>query len=248
MDPLFKARLINVGLSVGFVCQVYIPSAARKLPRSHLKSIRSRLVAVVAYSGLASFILAPWLGSRLGLGSWSYLISLERWKLDLGAIARALLLMAALFNGPLIKDWPPVASHGLEGIRDYLVGPLSEELVFRGAGIAMYEAADALSRGAIENSLLFGMSHCHHGISAWYHGRLSLNRAIIGTLLHIFMTTVFGIVASEILIRTGSVWASFAVHSFCNWVGPPDFSTNDNWYRLSLLAGVFCFFAFISYI
>lgn len=238
---------MNAGLAVGFVIQVYIPTATRRLPRGHPKSLVARLITVTIYSGFASLIFAPWLSQSLGLCTWNHIISLQRWHFGVMPTLRSLLLVVALFNGPLIKDWPPHTSKGLEAIRDYLIGPLAEEIVFRGAGIALYEAANSLNRGTVESSLLFGLAHCHHGVYAWYRGMISLKRALVLTIAHILMTTTFGILASEIATRTGSIWASFFVHSFCNWVGPPDLN-GPAWYWASLVAGIVSFFAFITHI
>lgn len=39
------------------------------------------------------------------------------------------------------------------------------------------------------------------------------------------MTLVFGTYSSFIYLRTHSFWSSFLLHAFCNFLGPPSFSS-----------------------
>ncbi|EIW65728.1 hypothetical protein TREMEDRAFT_15682, partial [Tremella mesenterica DSM 1558] len=108
----------------------------------------------------------------------------------------------------------------LIALRNYVVGPMTEELVFRSCILSV-----SILGGLSSSTLVFGtplwfsLAHAHH---AWesYRRNGSTRRAAIqatmGCLFQIGYTTLFGWFASYSFIRTGSILPPLASHIFCN--------------------------------
>lgn len=84
--------------------------------------------------------------------------------------------------------------------------------------------------------LIFGLAHLHHlhefiiyhrKPQTSYLGAIFTPSVIIpGLLRAVFQfgyTSLFGIFAAFIFLRTGNIWACLAAHSLCNWQGLPRF-------------------------
>ncbi|KAL1915533.1 uncharacterized protein VTP21DRAFT_6657 [Calcarisporiella thermophila] len=155
-----------------------------------------------------------------------------------------LLLTFILFLGPLsilyFEEYLPFQRHfvfyrdvvetisSLIGVRNYIVGPLSEEFVFRATMVLLLYNA-GFSRLSIVFGLpcFFGLAHIHH---AWeyYNNNGKNRRAMIQACLRagfqFFYTTVFGWYSTLLFLRTGSILAPTICHIFCNCMGFPDFA------------------------
>ena len=119
-----------------------------------------------------------------------------------GALAVA--ATSALFLGPTVQAWldgvtPASAVHALwhrlrspSGMRDLLVAPVTEEVVFRGGACAVMARA-GWSRAAVTylSPLGFGVAHLHHLIEARRRG-VPLARAVLSAAAQLSYTTVFG--------------------------------------------------------
>ncbi|KAI7862869.1 CAAX protease self-immunity-domain-containing protein [Spinellus fusiger] len=110
----------------------------------------------------------------------------------------------------------------LAGQRNYLVAPITEEVVFRACTLAVLSAAHHSKAYLIFVSpLYFGLAHVHH---AWekYCLKMPLSQVIVSSLFQFMYTSVFGWYASFVFLRTGSVWPPILCHVFCNSMGFPD--------------------------
>lgn len=124
-------------------------------------------------------------------------------------------------------------------LRNLLVGPVTEELVFRGLMVPVGVTAHCVGRGSAAFSscaqsvclwspLFFVLAHVHHlyetlrgAGAAW---RRQLLPAVLGMLLQMTYTGIFGVIAGLLLIRTGSLWSSMLSHVICNTMQLPDVS------------------------
>lgn len=152
-------------------------------------------------------------------------------------IARALLLTAILFTGPLFergvaegewRDWVrgrrvSETLGGWIGWRNYVAGPVSEEIMFRSVIIAVHLLARlGAGRTVFLVPVYFGIAHVHH----FYEFRIThpetpLVWAVLRSVVQFSYTTVFGWYANFLFLRTGSLLAVIVVHTFCNWCGLP---------------------------
>ncbi|AAW46237.2 prenyl-dependent CAAX protease, putative [Cryptococcus deneoformans JEC21] len=112
---------------------------------------------------------------------------------------------------------------GLVEVRNYIVGPLTEEMVFRSTILAV----SLLGRLSLKSLVFgtpmwFGIAHAHHGFEMYKrngrNGAAAL-QAILTTLFQLTYTTLFGWFASYLYLRTGSVLPPLSAHIYCNVMG-----------------------------
>ncbi|KAJ2007638.1 CAAX prenyl protease [Coemansia thaxteri] len=139
------------------------------------------------------------------------------------------------FLGPLAVDrlegafqWDSVraawSAWGMTEWRNLVVGPVTEELVFRGSVVPLWLKAGVSPAGVIAFSpLVFAAAHVHHAVAALVAvPRPPVNAVLARMVLQISYTWVFGCFAAALFIRTHSVAGSIAAHIVCNHQGLPD--------------------------
>lgn len=104
-------------------------------------------------------------------------------------------------------------------------GPITEECLFRSAGVPLLLCAGTGLTGTIFLSpLVFGLAHLHHFYEFRItHPRTPLPVAIARSILQLSYTSLFGAYATFLFLRTGSLFAVILVHAFCNCMGLPRF-------------------------
>lgn len=119
----------------------------------------------------------------------------------------------------------PVSSSERWGaIRDYVVAPFAEEVVFRGCMVCPLLSAGLRPPMATAVApLFFGTAHVHHAYVKLRDGG-SVANVVISTIVQFAYTTLFGMYAAHAFLRTGSTPAVIFCHSFCNVMGLPDLS------------------------
>ena len=108
--------------------------------------------------------------------------------------------------------------------RNFVVGPLTEEVVFRSAICALLLGAGASTGDVVLHApLYFGVAHAHH---AWEKVRegMSLKHAVMGTVLQMSYTSLFGFFVTFVFVRTAHLLPLVLVHAFCNVMGLPPLS------------------------
>ncbi|KAI0065973.1 Abi-domain-containing protein [Artomyces pyxidatus] len=120
------------------------------------------------------------------------------------------------------------------GFRNYVVGPISEELVWRSCIIAAYHLAGASNLLMIFlTPISFGAAHLHHGWETYNkfgRTRQALQRAIVMTLFQFTYTTLFGFHCAYLFLRSSSVFPPMIAHTFCNFMGVPQLQEELKWY------------------
>ncbi|KAM0745590.1 Abi-domain-containing protein [Meredithblackwellia eburnea MCA 4105] len=111
------------------------------------------------------------------------------------------------------------------GFRTFIIGPLTEELVFRSCIIAIsHQARFSVSSIIFLSPIYFGFAHIHHAWEVYIAGgktKDALVKGVLGCSFQFLYTTLFGWYASFLFMRAGSVIPPFLAHSFCNWMGLP---------------------------
>jgi prenyl protein peptidase len=109
-------------------------------------------------------------------------------------------------------------------IRNFVVAPITEEVVFRGCMVpALLATGMTPLKASLVAPLFFGVAHVHHGWIQIRQGQ-PLSRVTLVTTFQCAYTSLFGSYAAYAFIRTGSVGAVIVSHAFCNWMGLPDLS------------------------
>ena len=108
-------------------------------------------------------------------------------------------------------------------LRNLLVGPLSEEFVFRACMVPLLLEAGCSTRTSVVCSpLFFGVAHLHHLRRRVREDRAPFVEALGQTLFQFAYTTLFGVYTAFVFARTAHLGAAFACHAFCNYMGLPD--------------------------
>ena len=246
--------LLQILYTLIYVLPLYISPNSRPSPslsRDAASVIQARIRAVTLSCILTSLITIYILTTQALLRPLQVLSLLGYSPLPLNSTFSPVLLTSLLFAGPLFERLVTIPSTSLSrrsllqsifttlsswtGYRNYVAGPLTEELLFRSHLIPLHIVAQlSPSRIVFVSPLYFGIAHVHHCYEyRLTHPHTPLLPVLVRTLVQFGYTTVFGWYATFVFLRTGSLWGVVLVHAFCNWCGLPRF-----WGRVQMDAGV----------
>lgn len=214
-------------LSFGYVSSLYVwgSQTSRNLPQT----IKKRFISCFVNMMVAPF-LVEWIVSTIG---YEFpLFKLLGLRLDglLAALFLPLALTAGLFLGPIsvnyMSEYEDDESFSWDKIdlfwlRNHVVGPLSEEFIFRSCMLSILIVSFAPSTSIALSSLFFGAAHLHHIYSNLYEGH-NLKSAVLIVGFQVLYTSLFGAYSSFLFLRTGHFVAPFLAHTFCNHMGFPN--------------------------
>eukprot|EP00055_Hartaetosiga_balthica_P007098 m.23985 g.23985 ORF g.23985 m.23985 type:complete len:293 (-) comp5603_c0_seq1:226-1104(-) len=239
---LLKAVGFGLGVSALYVGSIYLTNTTQN--RNHPSAMKKRMAAVGGVTVLSPLLLYIFYGqpSSSSLSSavdpscsvsfWDAIFLTPSIKHHLVAAMKGLLLFATLFIGPILQDlsdgvwlaqFKYFYNHRTEFVRNFVVAPLTEEIVFRACVTApLFFYLKEKSASGIQNNylvalvgpLFFGVAHAHH----YFEGI-----PLLHILFQIAYTTLFGFLSAMTMIYTNSIIAAIVAHSFCNWMGFPGF-------------------------
>ncbi|MBA0693021.1 hypothetical protein Goari_010537 [Gossypium aridum] len=106
--------------------------------------------------------------------------------------------------------------------RNFIVAPVTEELVFRACMIPLLLCGGFKAYNAIFLCpTFFSLAHLNHMMEIYSRHNYSLLKASLVVGLQLGYTVVFGSYASFLFIRTGNIAAPLVAHAFCNYMGLP---------------------------
>ena len=253
-----RRETIQILYTIIYVLPFYLHPTTRPSPilyRDSPSVIRTRIRLVSISVALSVFITTYVLAQDLHLSRLSILHCFGVYPAPLlSSIVRPVLLTACLFAGPLFEkgviegEWRrwwtlrPVKEtlSTWTGYRNFVVGPLSEEILFRALIISLHlftppapDTVDVSKDGSSQphpplrilifiTPLYFGIAHIHHCYEQRLtHPRIPFLPILLSSIVQFAYTTVFGWYAAFLYLRTGSLWGVVAVHSFCNCMGLP---------------------------
>jgi len=211
--------------------------------------IRARLLVVTLSSILSCFVLFVVIWNLTGGLPETLWDSVDSTLARLGFIPPdslrdailPCLIAPALFLGPLYvqfldrlfplqKAWsmkysvvPYVCTW--QGWRTVIIGPITEEVVFRACILAAYKMAGSSQWKMVYLSpLWFGVAHVHHAwdtYNRYGRTRSALQVALGRTVFQLAYTSLFGFHCSWLFLRTGSLLSPILSHVFCNIMGLP---------------------------
>jgi len=228
--------------------------------RNSPASIKARARSVFWVSAICTVITAAVLAIYGRANLLEVLRLLGLFPVNLFDVTRSLLLTAILFAGPLFEEgivdgnWRGWLSFGsfkryviddLVTFRALVVGPVSEEVVFRSLAVSLYLLANVEpSEIVFKTPLIFGLAHLHHlnetivkhqtSERSYLATAMTPSVLLSGLVMITFQfayTSLFGVFATFLYLRTGNVYACILAHSFCNYMGFPRV-----WGRLSRVA------------
>lgn len=233
------AVLLCGALACGYVGSLYVWGSP--LPRDHPAVIKRRFTSVLVVSGLSP--ASVWVWKELtGIRTDTPLPTLLGLRLEglLPATLLPLLLTMVLFLGPLMQlcmDCPWRCMEGLRGalaprrlllcvadvrwLRNHVVAPLSEELVFRACMLPVLLPCAGPRYAVMACPVFFGVAHFHHVIEQLRFRQSSVGSIFMAAAFQFSYTAVFGAYTAFIFLRTGHLAGPVLCHSFCNSMGFP---------------------------
>ncbi|KAJ7472660.1 hypothetical protein FB451DRAFT_1250279 [Mycena latifolia] len=251
----FSSHLLALLFSVSYVGSLYVvrnarislkaPVAGQQVPggsRDDPSVIRARLTAATIASAfncaiIYYLVLKNTLPSSTHTFATTRSILGVRWPASvLSCLQTPLLFLGPFYASYLASALPGQTNYSLKrdfsdmfstwiGFRNYVWGPLTEEVVFRACVLAVYSMGGASRRKMIAFApLVFGLAHVHHAWETYNRfGRTTaaFKRAAISTLFQAAYTTLFGAHASFLFLCTASLVPPLTAHIFCNIMGVP---------------------------
>ncbi|CAM5154929.1 unnamed protein product [Natator depressus] len=235
----WAALLACLSLACAYVGSLYVWNS--HLPRDHPAVIKRRFTSVLIVSGLSPLFV--WLWKELtGIKPGISLLVLLGFRLEgiVPATLLPLLLTMVLFLGPLIQlsmdcpwDWVDglkvmfdphfwvLCLSDMRWLRNQVIAPLTEELVFRACMLPMLIPCTGLGPAIFTCPLFFGVAHFHHVIEQLRFRQGSIASIFLSAAFQFSYTAVFGAYTAFIFIRTGHLIGPVLCHSFCNYIGFP---------------------------
>lgn len=239
------AAFLSILFTLLYVLPFYISPSTRPSPtlnRDAPSVIRAR-IRTVSFACLISTISTIYLIHHSDqrttyretlhlLGYWPVLNPF------ISSVLNPLVLTVLLFSGPLFEKLfvERAYRHWLRGpdsllttlrssigFRNYIAGPVTEEILFRSVLVPLHLLAGIEPiKIVFLTPLYFGIAHVHHFYEyTLTHPRTPVSPALLRSLFQFGYTTLFGWYAAFLYLRAGSIVTVILVHSFCNWSGLP---------------------------
>ena len=247
-------------LSGLFVVSLYVVDLGQS--RNHPTTVKRRFLAVGVVSVVAPIGLYMYLRTKLEILSISSFASLLglKWNGLVTATCFPTLLILTLYGGPIFHNW--IDGNPLLGqdiwtkrmdiiLRNYLIAPLAEEWIFRACMLLLLRPAVGEWRAVLVCPIFFGVAHVHHLID-WYriNDGTPFKHACLSVVIQITYTSIFGLFAGFLFIRTNHFISLVLCHSLCNVMGLPTLECAVNHHRkhvilLMYIVGAILFFSFL---
>ncbi|KAK3997252.1 putative protease [Cladorrhinum sp. PSN332] len=210
------------------------PTLSRDAPSVIRARIRSVILSTIICLITTYFIIA-----HNSPSSQNPFHLLGFYPVSLSSTLKPVLLTALLFLGPLyshfiidggLKPWLSLqplkeAFTDYQSYRNYVIGPLTEELLFRSSALPLLLPPTPPSTPyslLYIVPLIFGLSHIHHYYEfTRQNPSVPTTAALLRSIFQLGYTTLFGAYATFLYLRTGSLYAVCLVHTFCNCMGLP---------------------------
>ncbi|KAG5518042.1 hypothetical protein PMAC_003228 [Pneumocystis sp. 'macacae'] len=222
-----------------YIFILYFPSTKINLAQRNTPAIIKRRTKAVLYlciiCGLSTVLLTR--PPHVKYFPHTFFI-LGIWPCKGRDVLRSLVLVFFLFFGPFIKRIGLAGRSDMSFLstisslhtnrttqhwirwRNYVVGPFSEEFVFRSCMIPLLRQMSTLKTIMIA-SLLFGIAHIHHLYEYCLSHPSYVKTGLSVYLFQFFYTAVFGGFVSYLYLYNQNFWSIVVVHAFCNWMGFP---------------------------
>ncbi|XP_031713252.1 CAAX prenyl protease 2-like [Anarrhichthys ocellatus] len=222
------------------------------LPRDHPGLIKRRCASVLLVSALSPAVVKAWMhwaDVKVDASVWQLmgvrlegLVPAAVLPLLLTVVCPRVSTQIVFYLGPLVhsvidnpdgftlqsalnvQSWMLCVGDAV-WLRNQVVAPVTEELVFRGAMLPMLVPCTGPTAAIFMAPLFFGVAHFHHIVEQRRLHKDSMSVILLVSGSQFLYTTVFGAFTSFIFMRTGHVVGPVLCHSFCNSQGLPDISS-----------------------
>ncbi|XP_049570144.1 CAAX prenyl protease 2 isoform X9 [Orcinus orca] len=212
-----------LSLACSYVGSLYVWKS--ELPRDHPAVIKRRFTSVLVVSSLSPLCVLLW-RELTGIQPGTSLLTLMGFRLEgiFPAALLPLLLTMILFLGPLMQlsmDCPCDLADRLKVVlaprswarcltdmrwlRNQVIAPLTEELVFRACMLPMLAPCTGLGPAVFTCPLFFGVAHFHHIFEQLRFRQSSVGSIFLSAAFQFSYTAVFGAYTAFLFIRTGPI-------------------------------------------
>uniref|UniRef100_A0A8D1V5B2 CAAX prenyl protease 2 n=1 Tax=Sus scrofa TaxID=9823 RepID=A0A8D1V5B2_PIG len=222
-----------LSLACSYVGSLYVWKS--ELPRDHPAVIKRRFTSVLVVSSLSPLCVLLW-RELTGIQPGTSLLTLMGFRLEgiFPAALLPLLLTMILFLGPLMQlsmDCSCDLADGLKVVlaprswarcltdmrwlRNQVIAPLTEELVFRACMLPMLAPCTGLGPAVFTCPLFFGVAHFHHIFEQLRFRQSSVGSIFLSAAFQFSYTAVFGAYTAFLFIRTGGPFALCLPQKVC---------------------------------
>lgn len=240
---------VATAIALSYVASIHtaVPKSLQGLPRDEPKVLRFRMVRVLLLC-VTWLVVLPYILQLISPernDSLSVFSMIGLFNFPVRYVAWVALRMAVMYSFPMARYVWSLISTGslvseaqhlfltLEGFRNHVFAPFTEEFVYRGlvwacirAGVVDTDDPQWMMGAAFNlTPYLFGVAHVHHGVSLYRHEGFLAKEAMAQLLFQMIYTVAFGILANQIyLASVYSLWCPILAHVVCNIMGIPDMS------------------------
>ncbi|KAL6631053.1 hypothetical protein ACP70R_028393 [Stipagrostis hirtigluma subsp. patula] len=240
-------------MAVSYVAVLYAPTALLRLPPpTSLRSFLHRRFVCAAVASAASALATASLLRVWSLDDFADVLAVFGIRKDhlLEAVAIPLLLTSLVYAGSFVaRLWLLASSwtgdsdaerisccgrlaHRIQAAfndvmvwRNYVVAPITEELVFRACMIPLLLCGGFKMYNIIFLSpVFFSLAHLNHLFELHQQG-CNFMRSLLVVGVQLGYTVIFGWYAAFLFMRTGNLLSPIVAHIFCNMMGLPVFSS-----------------------
>jgi prenyl protein peptidase len=219
-----EALLLSLTLPVLYVLPFYCYPKLAKAPRNDLCTVAFRCAAVCVSSILCVAIVHFQVGKQRDCALWEWLGLFPSMSSLLLSVVMLLCMYVPSLLDLLAKNtklpYTSTATHIC--LRDLVLAPLFEEVVYRGCHCyLLLSAGFSHVTVSLVAPLFFGVSHLHHLYEAVAVRRVPLATATMQLLGQFSYTSVFGFLACLLFMHKGSLAGPLLLHSGCNLLRLP---------------------------
>lgn len=254
------AWVSSLALAASYVAAIHVgkPPEIASLNRNNPIVIKYRIARISTLS-IAILALLPWFlcltidkypdywTAFRQLGIIPGFTNSYSFSTDVYNIGKALCKILLLYCGPITNYlvtgqarhlWDDFVDEftTLQGFRDNVFAPITEELAYRGAVVSILQPYCSDFSLRVYSPLLFGLAHIHHGMQLHYIDKRPFSNVLLIVFAQWAYTTVFGVYANYFYIRAQeNLWCAIIVHMVCNLIGFPSFDMREEyprWYMM----------------
>ncbi|XP_062117577.1 CAAX prenyl protease 2 [Humulus lupulus] len=251
------AAVACAAMALSYVAILYAPTLVLRLrPPPSVKDFMIRRFICAATSSLVSvvfcYLILPWqavvfplsltclmYAGSLVLKSLLLIDSISRYANSSGVTACGCIKYAL----KSLLEWGLSITSNILAWRNYVVAPLTEELVFRACMVPLLLCGGfKISSVIFLCPVFFSLAHLNHFMEVYSKQNYNFIKSFLAVGFQLGYTLIFGSYASFLFIRTGNLLAPLVAHICCNFMGLPVlFSRSKGIVSVAFLAGLFGF-------
>ncbi|KAG7666296.1 RCE1 [[Candida] subhashii] len=226
--------LLVIAIASSYVFAIYFaqPPSLRDKDRNDIEVVKHRIKRIIILCSvllvlIPNLVEGSYLDNIRSLGIIPGYTKTDSLIKDYKIIRESLyfiltLYSSSIYQGLLIRDIEFISRDEsiLYHIRDHIISPISEELIYRGMIILVVEKY--IPNFMVFTPYLFGIAHIHHGIQLYFR-QIPIGQILRTSGFQFIYTSIFGIFCNYYYINIAekNLWSTIVIHMICNFFGFP---------------------------